>query len=96
MQNQRSKLSLDLVITEINTHPNSSTMPSQEILSYSSSQDFDVLMDEDMGDLDLGEIYLLGLEDACKKRSFHTIAPKKIHLLKEVLNKAKMQSRIGI
>jgi hypothetical protein len=47
-------------------------------------------MDEDMGDLDLGELDLLGLEDACKKHAFHMIAPKQIHLLKEVLNKSKL------
>jgi len=33
-------------------------------------------MDEDMGDMDLGELDLLGIEDACKKHAFHTIAPK--------------------
>jgi acetate kinase len=67
-----------------------------ENLICSTSQDFDVLMDEDMGDLDLGELDLLGLEDACKKHAFHTIAPKQIHLLKEVLNKAKCVARLGI
>ena len=47
-------------------------------------------MDEDMGDLDLGELDLLGLEDACNKRAFHMIAPKQIQVLKEVLDKDKM------
>lgn len=45
-------------------------------LIFSTSQDLDVLMDDDMGDLDLYELDLLGLEDACKKHAFHTILPK--------------------
>jgi hypothetical protein len=48
----------------INTQDNSSPMPSQEIPSSSTTQEFDVLMDEDMEDLYLGELDLLGLEDA--------------------------------
>jgi hypothetical protein len=76
MQNQGNNSSPDPIITKINTQPISSSMPSQENPICSTSQDFDVLMDEDMGDLDLGELDLLGLEDACKKHAFHTIAPK--------------------
>jgi hypothetical protein len=49
-----------------------------------------------MGDLDLGELDLLGLEDACKKTCLPHDSPKEIHLLKEVLNKAKLHARLGI
>jgi hypothetical protein len=31
-----------------------------------------------------------------KKNYFHVIPPKKIHLLKESLNKARMRTRLGI
>jgi hypothetical protein len=62
-------------------------MPPIENLICSTIQDLDTLMDKDMGDLYMGELDLLGLEDACKKHAFHTITPKKIHLLKEVLHK---------
>jgi len=96
MQNQGSIPSIDPILTEINSQPNlSSTLPPENLIC-STSHDFHALMDEDMGDLDLGELDLLGLEDACKKHAFHTISPKKINLLKEVLNKAKLHTRFGI
>ena len=43
-----------------------------------STQDIDVLMDEDMGDIELGDLDLLGLEDACKNKTLHAISPKQI------------------
>jgi hypothetical protein len=53
-------------------------------------------MDEDMGDLYLSDLDLLGLEYACKKNTFHTITPKEIHLLKEVFHKDKLCGQLGI
>ena len=61
-----------------------------------STQDIDVLMVDDMGDIELGDVDLIGLEDACRNKTFHGIAPKKIHLIKDILIKSKSQSRLGI
>jgi hypothetical protein len=61
----------------------------QDLMLGSSNQDLDVLMDEDMSDLALGDMDLLGLEDACRHNAFHAISPKHIQLLKDALIKAK-------
>jgi hypothetical protein len=53
-------------------------------------------MDDDMSDLDLGDIDLLGLEDACKQKAFHAISPKQIQLIKEVLKKSRARFKLGI
>ena len=49
-----------------------------------------------MGDIYLGDLDLLGLEDACKNNTLHAIAPKKIQLLTDILNSSKTHSKIGI
>ena len=74
-------------------HPKESTHCS-DILT--STQDIDVLMDEDMWDIDLGDLYLLGLEDACKNNTLHAISPKKIQLLTDILNTARTRAKLGI
>ena len=49
-----------------------------------------------MGDIYLGDLDLLGLEDACKNNTLHAIAPKQIQLLNDILNSAKNHARLGI
>ena len=45
----------------------------------------DPVIDEDMGELDLREIDLIGIEDACSYKSYRCISSKQIQLLKEAL-----------
>ena len=52
-------------------------------------------MDEEMFELELGDLDLLGLEDACARQDFHSISPKQIQLLTAALTKVK-QSKLGI
>ena len=51
-------------------------------------------MDEDMNDLDLGDIDLLGLAESYRRKSYHAISSKQIQLLKDALSKA--ISKLGI
>ena len=53
-------------------------------------------MDEDMGDIDLGDLYLLGPECVYKNNTLHAIAPKQIQLLTNILNSARTRARLGI
>jgi hypothetical protein len=96
MQNQESTPTIDPSPTFINPPPTPYSTPPTENLIFSTNQDLDTLMDGDMGDIDLGDLDLLGIEDACKKHAFHTMTPKQIHLLKEFLNKSKLHDRLGI
>ena len=45
-------------------------------------------MEEDSEGLDLGELDILGLEDACRKKDYDKINPIQIHKLKMALSKA--------
>jgi len=47
-------------------HSTSTTLTSQEVPLTTSNQDFDVVMDEDMSDLGLGYLNLLGMEESCQ------------------------------
>ena len=49
-----------------------------------------------MGDIDLGDLDLSGLEDAYKNNTLHVVAPKQIHLLTDILNSARTRARLGI
>ena len=53
-------------------------------------------MNEDMGDIDLGDLDLLRLEDACKNNTLHAIAPKQIQLLTNILNSSRTRAKLGI
>ena len=53
-------------------------------------------MDEDMNDLELGDLDLLGLEESCHHKYFYVISSKKIQLLKDTLSKTKAISKLGI
>ena len=45
---------------------------------------------------DLGDLDLLGLEDACKNNTLHDIAPKQIQMLTDILHTAKANNKMGI
>ena len=49
-----------------------------------------------MGDIDLGDLDLLGLKDACKNNTLHSIIPKKIQLLTDILQSTNTRSKLGI
>ena len=53
-------------------------------------------MDEDMGDIELEDLDLLGLEYACKNNIHHAIAPKEIQLLTEILQSSITRTKWGI
>ena len=53
-------------------------------------------MDEEMGDIDLGNLDLVGLEDAYKNNTFQDIAPKQIQMLTNILHTAKSNNKLGI
>ena len=54
------------------------------------------LMEEDSESLDLGELDLLGLEDACRRKEFDKINPRQIDTLEVVLSRAQQQKKLGI
>ena len=53
-------------------------------------------MDEEMGDIDLGDLDLLGLEDAYKNNSFKDISPTHIQNITDILHTAKANNKLGI
>ena len=53
-------------------------------------------MDDEMSEIELGELGLLGLEDTCTKKYFSSILSRQIQLLKETLTKAKDQNKLGV
>ena len=52
--------------------------PPPEVLHARESLDPYVIMDEDMNDLDLGDLDLLGLEEAYRHKALHAFLGKKI------------------
>ena len=53
-------------------------------------------MDEEMGDIEIGELDLASLEKACKNNDPQNIAPKQIEMLTNILHKAKASNKLGI
>ena len=53
-------------------------------------------MDEEMGDIELGELDLAGLENACENHNLQNIAPKQIQMLTDILYTAKANNKLGI
>ena len=53
-------------------------------------------MDEEMGDIELGELDLAGLENACENNNLQNIAPKQIQMLTNILHTAKANKKLGI
>ena len=53
-------------------------------------------MDEEMGDTELGDLDLVGLEDACMNNTFQYISPKQIQMLMDILHNAKANNKLGI
>ena len=53
-------------------------------------------MDEEMVEIEIGGLDLLGMEDACTQKAFISIPPTHIQLLKEYLSKAKGQNKLDI
>ena len=53
-------------------------------------------MEEDYEGLELGELEIIGLEDACKSKDFNKIKPHQIEKLAKVLSKAQKQSKLGV
>jgi hypothetical protein len=56
----------------------------------------DASMSEEGEDLDLGELDLLGLEEACRKKDHQSIPTNQVHLLKEALMKARADQKLGV
>ena len=54
------------------------------------------LMEEDSEGLDLGDLDLIGLEDACKKKEFDKILPHQIESLEVLLSKGHQHKKLGI
>ena len=52
-------------------------------------------MDEEMEEIEIGGMDLLGLEDACTIKAFISILPTQIQILKESLAKEKSQNKLG-
>ena len=53
-------------------------------------------MDEEMGDIELGDLDLAGLEDACENNTFQDISPKQIKMVTEIIHTAKSNKKLGI
>ena len=53
-------------------------------------------MEEDLEGLDLGELNILGLEDACRRKDFDKINPHQIDKLEMALSKAQQQKKLGV
>ena len=53
-------------------------------------------MEEDVEKLELGDLDIIGLEDACKHQEFDKIKPHQIETLAKVLSKAQQQAKLGI
>ena len=54
------------------------------------------LMEEDYESLELGDLDIIGLEDACKHQEFDKIKPHQIDTLAKVLSKAQQQEKLGV
>ena len=74
---------------------NCKTQPSvsNEALIGSSQETF---MEEDSEGLDLGELDIQGLEEACRKQDFDTINPHQIDKLENVFSSVHQQKKLGI
>ena len=53
-------------------------------------------MEEDSEGLDLGELDILGLEDACRRKDFEKINPHQIGKLEMALTRFQQQKKIGV
>ena len=53
-------------------------------------------MDEEMGDIEIEDLDLAGLENSCKNNNPQNIAPKQIEMLKDILHTAKANNKLGI
>lgn len=53
-------------------------------------------MDEEMGELELGELDVIGMEDACRRNTFNSISQNPIQLLKEALHIARTTNKLGV
>ena len=53
-------------------------------------------MEDDSESFDLGELDLIGLEDAWKRKEFDKIQPQQIDSLEEVLIKLHQHKKLGI
>lgn len=49
----------------------------------------EIVMDEEIFELELGDLDISGIEEACAQKSFHSITPKQIQLLIASLYKVK-------
>ena len=55
-----------------------------------------LLMDEEMQEIDLGELYLVGIEDTYDRKSYESIFSRQIQLLQKALAKPKSQNNLEI
>ena len=53
-------------------------------------------MEEDLEGIDLGELEILGLEEACRRKDFDNIKPHQIDKLEMVLTRAQQQKKLGV
>ena len=53
-------------------------------------------MEEDSEGIGFGELDILGLEDACRRKEFDKINPQKIDTLEVVLTEVQHQKKLGI
>ena len=53
-------------------------------------------MDEEMVEIEIGGLDLLGMEAACTWKEFSSIPPTQIQLLKDALAKEKAQNKLGV
>ena len=80
------------------------SMDPQSILSHSKLNPHsipnyfgsNILMDEEMSQIEMGELNLLGLDYSYTKKYFSSIPSYQIQLLKEALRKAKVQNKLGV
>jgi len=54
------------------------------------------LMEEDFENIDIGELEILGLEQACETRNFDKIPDRKVDNLVEVLNRDQKKYSLGV
>ena len=53
-------------------------------------------MEEVRGEIDLNDVDLVSLEEACKNNAMHAITPKQIQLLIDILQSPSIRSKLGV
>ena len=56
----------------------------------------EIIMDEEKVEIEIGGLYLLGVEDACMWKEISYMPPTQIQLLKEYLAKEKYQKKFEV